>query len=131
MDDNKILNTINTQKSEKSIASIKKTLYLCTCQTKGRAPAFGLTCTFDYVRGAVHVVTCQTKGRAPAFGLTCTFVYVRGAVHVVTCQTKGRAPAFGLTCTFDYVRDAVHVGTKNQVMDVVGTQISQEQKVKS
>ncbi len=77
MDDNKNLSTINTQKSEKSIASIKKTLYLCTCQTKGRAPAFGLTYTFDCVRGAVHVVT------------------------------------------------------KNQVMDVVGTQVSQEQKVKS
>ena len=31
-----------------------------------------------------HIVTCQTEGRAPAFGLTRTFDFVRGAAHVVT-----------------------------------------------
>ena len=58
-------------------------LYLCTRQTEGRAPAFGLTRTFDRVRGAAHVVNRQTEGRAPTFGLTGTFDRVRGAKHVV------------------------------------------------
>ena len=57
---------------------------MVTRQTEGRAQAFGLTRTFDCVRGAKHVVTRQTEGRAPAFGLTRTFDSVRGAAHVVT-----------------------------------------------
>ena len=63
---------------------MERYLYLCTRQTKGRAPAFGLTRTFDFVRDATHVVTRQTKGRTPAFGLTRTFDFVRGATHVVS-----------------------------------------------
>ena len=38
---------------------------------------FGLTCTFDCVRGAKHVVTRQAEGRAPAFmnlGLRRSFI---------------------------------------------------------
>ena len=49
------------------LAGMKRYLYLCTRQTKGRAPAFGLTRTFDFVRGATHVVTRQTKGRARCY----------------------------------------------------------------
>ena len=49
---------------------------------------FGLTCTFDCVRGAKHVVTRQTKGHAPTFGLTCTFDFERGAMHVVSRNQK-------------------------------------------
>lgn len=29
--------------------------YLCTQKIKGRVPAFGLTRTFSFVRGALHV----------------------------------------------------------------------------
>ena len=50
-----------------SLAGMERYLYLCTRQTKGRAPAFGLTRTFDFVRGATHVVTRQTKGRARCY----------------------------------------------------------------
>jgi hypothetical protein len=39
------------------LAGMERYLYLCTRQTKGRAPAFGLTRTFDFVRGATHVLT--------------------------------------------------------------------------
>ena len=72
------------------LAGMEISLYLCTRQTKGRAPAFGLTCTFDSVRGAKHVITRQTEGRAQAFGLTRTFDCVRGAAHVVTRESGDR-----------------------------------------
>ena len=39
-----------------------------------------------------HIVTCQTEGRAPAFGLTRTFDFVRGAAHVVTRIEKTPFP---------------------------------------
>ncbi len=43
------------------LAGMERYLYLCTRQTKGRAPAFGLTRTFDFVRGATHVVSRKTQ----------------------------------------------------------------------
>ena len=50
------------------------------------------------MRGAKHVVTRQTKGRAPPFGLTRTFDCVRGAAHVVTMDSDVRCWMIGVGC---------------------------------
>ena len=53
-----------------------------------------------------HIVTCQTEGRAPAFGLTRTFDFVRGAAHVVTRIEK---PPFPNPLTFPTAVDLFDV----------------------
>ncbi len=40
-------------------ANAKNNYYLCTHQTEGRAPALGLTRTFDFVRESPMLITSE------------------------------------------------------------------------